>query len=99
MARNNRILPSDLWDVFADACEFDYDDDQREIGQSGDFASLKKSYSSVISYWLSDNTIGGSKLHQCGYGQRLPSDITDMVDAYNRELDGLKRRLAKKHFG
>jgi hypothetical protein len=100
MARNNyKISPSDLWDIFAEACEFDYDDDQRELHQPGDYASLKKGYASVISYWMSEDTIGGSKLHKCGYDQLLPSDIAESVDAYMQDCERVKKQLAKKHFG
>jgi len=84
-------MKNNLWDAFYEAyleCPqaTELEDDQSEEWWGG-YKKIKKSITKTINYWLSEDSIGGSVLWNCGYYKALPKDFLDTINEFNKEKE------------
>lgn len=93
------MTPERLWDTFVEAQNAHmFFDRQKELGQTGTYGDLKKSYYTVINYWLYPQTIGGSIMMRTGYIKNLPSAVRDYIDEYNDRVNIAKKEIIENIF-
>lgn len=97
------MTPQELWNAFEEAFSQSpsgrtFDDDAREMHQPGTYGQLKRSFDTVLNYWLDCDTIGGNTIMVSGYIKALDPEILNMVYRYQNRLEEARVEIANEVF-